>query len=55
MNCTLERPYVRDQVSKIQDQLGHSSLATIGLYLKALTAGADRYGDAIAARFGLDI
>jgi len=42
------------KVSEIQDQLGHSSLATTGLYLKALTAGADRYGDAIAARFGLD-
>jgi len=40
------------KVSEIQDQLGHSSLATTGLYLKALTTGADRYGDAIAAWFG---
>lgn len=41
------------KVSEIQAKLGHSSLATTGRYLAALSSAENPYADDLAARFGL--
>lgn len=40
-------------VSELQADLGHESLATTGLYVKALQAGENPYADSIAELFGV--
>ena len=40
-------------VSELQAELGHESLATTGLYVKALQAGENPYADSIAELFGV--
>jgi integrase len=41
------------KVSEIQAKLGHSSLATTGRYLAALSSAENPYAEDLAARFGL--
>lgn len=42
------------KVSDIQTRLGHSSLATTGLYLAALASADNQHADALAGAFGFD-